>query len=45
VLFFINDKQVYRMPRAQVGGDGIAGLRINHNLDVQVSKFTVKKQP
>ena len=45
VLFFINDKQVYRMPRAQVGADGIAGLRVNHNLDVQVSKFTVKKQP
>ena len=45
VLFFINDKQVYRMLRAQAGADGIAGLRINHNLDVQVDKFTVKKAP
>ena len=44
VLFFIDDKQVYRMPRSQVP-DGIAGLRINHNLEVQVSKFTVKKLP
>lgn len=44
VQFFINDKQVYRMPRSQVP-DGIAGLRINHNLEVQVSKFTVKKLP
>jgi hypothetical protein len=43
VLFFIDEKQVYRMPRSQVGADGIAGLRINHNLEVQVSKFTVKK--
>jgi hypothetical protein len=45
VLFFIDDKQVYRMPRSQVGEDGVAGLRINHNLEVQVSKFTVKKLP
>jgi len=44
VQFFINDKQVYRLPRSQVT-DGIAGLRINHNLDVQVNKFTIKKLP
>jgi len=24
-------------------GDGITGLRINHNLNLQVSKFEVKK--
>jgi hypothetical protein len=45
LLFFINDKQVYRMPRAQAGPDGIAGLRVNHNLDVQVSKLSLKKLP
>jgi hypothetical protein len=40
--FFINGLQVYRMPRAQAGEDGIAGLRVNHNLDLQVSKITLK---
>jgi len=43
--FFINGLQVYRMPRTQAGEDGIAGVRINHNLDVQVSKVTLKKVP
>lgn len=45
VRFFIGDKEVAKLTRAQVGGDGIAGLRINHNLHVQVSKFEVKKLP
>ena len=39
VRFFIGDKEVAKLTRAQVGGDGTAGLRINHNLQVQVSKF------
>jgi hypothetical protein len=43
--FFINGLQVYRMPRAQAGEDGIAGLRVNHQLEVQVSKFALKKLP
>lgn len=42
VHFLVNEKQVYSMPRAQAG-DGIAGLRINHNLDVQVSQLDLKK--
>lgn len=45
VRFFIGDKEVAKLTRAQVGGDGIAGLRINHNLNLQVSKFEVKKLP
>jgi hypothetical protein len=45
VRFFIGDKEVAKLTRAQVGGDGIAGLRINHNLHVQVSKFEIKKLP
>lgn len=44
VRFFIGDKEVAKLTRAQVGGDGITGLRINHNLDLQVSKFEVKKR-
>jgi hypothetical protein len=43
VRFFIGDKEVAKLTRAQVGGDGLAGLRINHNLHLQVSKFEVTK--
>ena len=42
VRFLVNDRQVHRMPRPDAG-EGIAGLRINHNLDVQVSKLELKK--
>ena len=45
VRFFIGDKEVAKLTRAQVGGDGLVGLRINHNLHLQVSKFEVKKLP
>jgi len=45
VRFSIGDKEVARLTRAQVGGDGVVGLRINHNLHVQVSKLGVKKLP
>jgi hypothetical protein len=43
VRFFINDKQVHKLTRMQAGGDGIAGVRVNHNLNVQVGKLTLKK--
>jgi hypothetical protein len=43
VRFYINDKQVHKLTRAQAGGDGIAGVRVNHNLNVQVGKLTLKK--
>jgi len=42
VRFLINDKQVFSLPKPQVA-DGIAGVRVNPNLDVQVSKLTLKK--
>ena len=45
VRFLIGDKEVARLTREQVGGDGVVGLRINHNLHLQVSKFEVKKLP
>ncbi len=45
IRFFIGDKEVAKLTRAQVGGDGVAGLRINHNLHLQVSKLEVKKLP
>jgi hypothetical protein len=43
VTFLINDKPVHKLTRAEAGGDGAAGVRINHNLNVQVSKLTLKK--
>jgi len=42
VRFLIDDKQVFSLPRAQVA-DGLAGIRVNQNLEVQVSKLTLKK--
>ena len=43
VRFYVNDKQVQKLTRAQAGGDGIAGVRVNHNLNLQVGKLTLKK--
>lgn len=45
VQFVIDGKPVHAMTRDQVGQDGIAGIRVNHNLNVQVSKFEIKKLP
>jgi hypothetical protein len=42
VRFLITDKQVFSLPRPQVA-DGLAGVRVNQNLEVQVSKLTLKK--
>ena len=43
VSFLIGGTQVRELPRAWVTSDGVAGIRINHNLDVQVTGFDVKK--
>jgi hypothetical protein len=43
VSFLIGGTQVHELPRAKITTDGIAGIRINHNLDVQVAGFDVKK--
>ncbi len=41
VRFFVDDKEVAKLTRAQVG-DGVAGLRVNAGLNLQVSRFEVK---
>ncbi|HEY2025731.1 MAG TPA: hypothetical protein VGG78_01905 [Gemmatimonadaceae bacterium] len=42
VRLLVNGTEVAAMPGAHVGStDGAVGLRINHNLDVHVSEFTV----
>ena len=45
VQFVVDSKPVHSMTRDQVGPDGAAGVRINHNLNVQVSKLEIKKLP
>ena len=42
VRFLVNGTEVSAAPAAQVDTAGIAGLRINHNLNVHVEGFTVK---
>ncbi len=43
VSFLIGGTEVKSLPRSQVTTDGIAGVRINHNLNVQVAGFDLKK--
>src|SRR5215217_8248041 len=45
VQYLINGKEVYGMDRANIpgGADGIAGIRVSHNLDVHISDFKITK--
>jgi hypothetical protein len=44
VHFVLNDKLVAAVPKSQIGStDGLAGIRINHNIDVHVAWEGVKK--
>ena len=45
VHFLIGGKEVQKLTRAKAGPDGIAGLRVNHNLNLQVDKLTLKQTP
>jgi len=45
VTFMVNGKEVARRPASQVDTSGIAGLRVNNNLDVQVAGFAIEKMP
>ena len=42
VRFLVNNTEVSAQPAAGVDGAGIAGLRVNHNLNVHVDGFGVK---
>ena len=48
--FLVNGTEVHKIPRATLDGGaghagttGIAGIRVNHNLDVHIDGFAVKK--
>src|SRR3954471_9750027 len=51
IQYMINGKEVYSMDRAKAVGagnmlastDGIAGIRVSHNLDVHISDFKISK--
>jgi len=53
IQYLINGKEVYSMDRAQAVGagkmlsstDGIAGIRVSHNLDVHISGFKITPMP
>ena len=44
VAFYVNDREVTRIPRSdvqQLGLDGVVGLRVNHALNLHVSALTI----
>ncbi len=41
--FMVNDKLVAAVPRSEVPSAGVAGLRINHNLHLDVQPVTISK--
>ena len=45
VHFILNDKLVRAIPKSMlvVPTDGLAGIRVNHNLDLHVEGFAIKK--
>ena len=44
VSFRVNGQEVYSAPAATVDTDGIAGLRINHNLSIHVESLEVRRR-
>lgn len=42
VRFLVNGTEVASQPKSQIDTNGVAGLRINHNLNVQIEGFGVK---
>jgi len=45
VRFMLNDKQVAAVKAGTIATDGVAGLRINHNLHVITSPVAIARQP
>ena len=42
VRFIVNDKQVAALANTNLQSDGIAGIRVNHNLHVRVTPIAIK---
>lgn len=43
VRFIVNGTEVATLPRAPMNVDGVVGLRVNHNLNLHVSKLEVEQ--
>jgi hypothetical protein len=43
VSFRVNGQEVYSAPAASLDTDGVAGLRVNHNLSVHVETLEIKR--
>lgn len=41
VHFFVNDAEVASLPRADIGMDGVFGMRVNHALNLHVSRLEI----
>lgn len=42
VRFLVNDREVAKIPRGEVKPDGIFGFRVNHGLNLHISKLEVR---
>lgn len=42
VRFFVNDQEVAAFPREHMNVDGVVGLRVNHGLNLHVTRLDVK---
>lgn len=41
VDFYVNGQKIHSLPRTQVATDGVAGLRVNHHVNVHITSLTV----
>jgi hypothetical protein len=44
VVFSVNGEEVTRLPRSRVDADGVVGLRVNHSLDLHVSRLDLRSR-
>lgn len=45
VRFYVNDAEVASLPRADVGVDGTFGFRVNHGLNLHISRIEIMPRP
>ena len=43
VVFLVNGIEVFSAPKSDIDTDGIVGMRINHNLDIHIGAFALKR--
>lgn len=44
VVFSVNGREVERLPRAGLDADGVVGLRVNHALNLHVTKLQIERR-